>query len=74
VRRSAAAAAGAGAAASAADAAADAQLQVVLWRSDVVAGVAEVDGRSLAVTRADEAVGLMFGGGAKALAKKDFRT
>ena len=48
--------------------------QVVLWRADAVAGVAELDGRSFSVTRADEAVGLMFGGGPKALLKKDFRT
>jgi hypothetical protein len=51
----------------------DTQLIVTLWRSNAVAGVVELNGRTLAVSRADDVAGLMFGAGAKALLRRDFR-
>jgi len=51
----------------------DTPLIVSLWRSDAVAGVVELNARTLAVTRADDAAGLMFGAGSKALLRRDFR-
>lgn len=51
----------------------EARLSVVLWRAEAVAGVLEVNGRTLAVTRADEAAGLLWGAGPKALMRRDFR-
>ncbi|KIY97575.1 hypothetical protein MNEG_10388 [Monoraphidium neglectum] len=50
----------------------DARLRVVLWRADAVAGVVEVSGgpAGLAVTRADDAAGLIFGACPKALLKR----
>jgi hypothetical protein len=48
------------------------RLRVVLWRADAVAGVVEVSGgpAGLAVTRADDAAGLIFGACPKALLKR----
>ncbi|GBF95600.1 hypothetical protein Rsub_08582 [Raphidocelis subcapitata] len=51
----------------------DVRLSVVLWRAEAVAGVVEINGRTLAVTRADEAAGLLWGAGPKALMRRDFR-
>mgnify|MGYP001811048001 CR=1 FL=1 len=50
----------------------NASLQVVLWRSDALVAMLELDAR-LSVARADPAAGLMVGLGPKALLKKDFR-
>jgi hypothetical protein len=49
-----------------------AALEVVLWRSDALTAVIEVDS-NLMVSRADAAAGLLFGVSYRALLKKDFR-
>jgi len=47
-------------------------LEVTLWRADALVGSVEVD-RGLAVTRADEAAGLLFGVDPGVLLKRDMR-